>query len=57
MIKKNVTYYEYQVLKAIYASIKVLKADDDRATVVVKKQHTRAEKRDWNKRNCKQKWA
>ena len=37
MIKKNVTYYEYQVLKAIYASIKVLKADDDRATVVVKK--------------------
>ena len=37
MIKKNVTYYEYHILKAIYASIKVLKADDDRATVVVRR--------------------
>ena len=37
MIKKNVTYYQYQILKAIYASIKVLKADNDSATVVIKK--------------------
>ncbi len=37
MIKKNVTYYEYQILKAIYTSIKVLKADDNGATVVVNK--------------------
>lgn len=37
MIKKNVTYYEYQILKAIYASIKVLTADDNGATVVISK--------------------
>lgn len=37
MIKKNVTYYEYRILKAIYANIKVLNADDDSATVVISK--------------------
>lgn len=37
MIKKNVTYYQYQILKAIYADIKVLNADDDSATIVIRK--------------------
>ena len=37
MIKKNATYYRYQVLKALYASTKVLKADDDKATAIVSK--------------------
>ena len=35
MIKKNVTYHEYQILKAIYANVKVLKASDDSATIVI----------------------
>lgn len=37
MIKKNVTYYQYQILKAIYANIKVIKADDNSATIVVRR--------------------
>lgn len=36
MIKKNVTYYEYRILKAIYTGIKVLKADDNSATIVIR---------------------
>ncbi len=37
MIKKNVTYYQYQILKAIYANVKVLKANDNSATIVISK--------------------
>lgn len=37
MIKKNVTYSEYRILKAIYADIKVLTANDESATVAVSK--------------------
>ena len=28
MIKKNVTFFEYQILKAIYTDVKVLNAKD-----------------------------
>ena len=35
MIKKNVTYYEYKLLKAIYRNVKVMNADDNSATVVI----------------------
>ena len=37
MIKKNVTYSEYRILRAIYADIKVIKADDGSATVAISK--------------------
>lgn len=35
MIKKNVTYYEYKLLKAIYGNVRVINADDNSATVVI----------------------
>ena len=35
MIKTNVTYTEYQVLKAIGHDVRVIKADDKKATIVI----------------------
>ena len=37
MIKKNVTYFEYQILKAIYTDVTVLNANDTTATIVIGK--------------------
>lgn len=37
MIKKNVTFYQYKILKVIYPNVKVLKANDNTATIVVSK--------------------
>ena len=37
MIKKNVTFYQYKILKIIYPNVKVLKANDNTATIVVSK--------------------
>ena len=37
MIKKNITYFEYQIFKAIYSNVTVLKANDDTATIVIGK--------------------
>ncbi len=37
MIKKNVTFYQYKVLKVIYPNVKVLKANDNTATIVISK--------------------
>lgn len=37
MIKKNITYFEYQIFKAIYTNITVLKANDTSATIVIGK--------------------
>lgn len=37
MIKKNVTYFEYQVSKAIYPNVRVIKANDNHATIVINK--------------------
>lgn len=35
MIKKNVTYYEYKLLKAIYRNVKVMNAYGNSAAVVM----------------------
>ncbi len=37
MIKKNVTFYQYKILKVIYPNVKVLKANDNTATIVISK--------------------
>ncbi len=37
MIRKNVTYFEYQILKAIYTSITVIIANDSNATIIINK--------------------
>ena len=37
MIKKNITYFEYQIFRAIYTNIAVLKANDNTATIVIGK--------------------
>lgn len=37
MIKKNVTFYQYKILKIIYPNVKVLKANDNTATIVISK--------------------
>ena len=37
MIKKNITYFEYQIFKAIYSNVTVLKAKDNSATIVIGK--------------------
>ncbi len=37
MIKKNITYFEYQIFKAIYTNITVLRANDNTATIVIGK--------------------
>jgi len=37
MIKKNVTYTEYQVLTVISHDVRVIKADDHNATIVIAK--------------------
>lgn len=37
MIKKNVTYSEYQILKAIYTNITVIIANDSNATIIIYK--------------------
>ena len=37
MIRKNVTYSEYQILKAIYSSVIIIRANDSNATVIIYK--------------------
>ncbi len=37
MIKKNVTFYQYKILKVIYPNVRVLKANDNTATIVISK--------------------
>lgn len=37
MIKKNITYFEYQTLKAIGKKITILRANDNTATIVIGK--------------------
>ena len=37
MIKKNVTFYQYKILKVIYPNVRVLKANDNSATIVISK--------------------
>lgn len=37
MIRKNVTYSEYQILKAIYINVTIIRANDHNATVIIYK--------------------
>ena len=37
MIKKNITYFEYQIFRAICTNITILKANDSNATIVIGK--------------------
>ena len=48
MIKKNVTYFEYQILKAIYTDVTVLNANDTSATIVIGKQINNINRRSWH---------
>lgn len=34
---RNVTYTEYQILKVIYHDVRIIKADDNKATIVITK--------------------